>query len=126
MKLIRVLAVALLVSCGGHSANDVGPSSGLPRTATVGSLTPAQAGLLCDWTNAKQGGYGRVVNCPDGSQQTSDPDAATCVQSAGDFATYCPTVLVADVEDCANATGTDLCAFTTAAACANLRACFGV
>jgi len=36
---------------------------------------------------------------------------------------YCPTLTVGDLEDCANATGSDLCAFSTAAGCAAARTC---
>ena len=125
MKLLPLLSVPLLLSCGPSTGlNGVGPSSGLPRTAAIGSLSPSDAGILCDWTNAKQGGYGRAVSCADGTQQGTDPDKTSCVQSVGDYGGSCPTLTVADVEDCADATGTNVCAFGTTAACDKLAACF--
>jgi hypothetical protein len=101
------------LSCNG-SETEPGLSTGLPRWNILGSLDTPQAGTLCDWANAKQGGYGRSVMCPDGSEQTTDDDKATCVQTAPLFADFCPTLTVGDVEDCVNAIGTDLCALATA------------
>jgi hypothetical protein len=89
----------------------------------LGSLTTAQAVVLCDWTNARQGGYGRSVTCTDGSPQTTDVSQADCVASVPAAGTYCPTLTVGDDEDCANAVLTDLCSLPNQAACANLNAC---
>ena len=77
MKFMTILAFAFVLSCGGSGGSDFGPSSGLPRTATIGSLSPSEARTLCTWTNGKQGGYGHTVTCPDGSQQGTDPDEAS-------------------------------------------------
>jgi len=111
-------------SCGGGSTGG-GPSSGLGRTAPLASLTAAQRGTLCDWESGKQGGYGRMINCPDGSQQMSDPDKATCVQGISSLGALCPTLTVGDIEDCANAVGTDVCSEPTQAACAAFNTCLG-
>jgi len=121
---VAVLALVPFACGGGGGGNGAGTSSGLPRTDTVGSLIPSDAGLLCDWTNAKQGGYGRAVTCTDGSSQGTDPDKASCIQSVHDFGTACPTLTVADVEDCANAIGQDICQLTSSPACTNLNRCF--
>lgn len=111
-------------SCGSSDGGAVvGTSSGLPRAATLGSLTAAQDATLCDWENAKQGGYGQSVSCSDGSHTDTDNNQASCVASVPGFATGCPTLTVGDVEDCANAIGTNLCAMPTAAGCANVNAC---
>jgi len=130
-----ILGCLSMFGCGGGSSggNDgggggnggAGTSSGLSRTATVKSLSSAQAATLCDWQSAKQGGYGRSVNCADGSMQTTDPDKATCVSAVSVVGGLCPTLTVGDIEDCANASKTDLCSFDTQAGCANLRACIG-
>jgi hypothetical protein len=123
-RLAGALATAALigvVSCSGDGG--VGPSSGLSRQATVASLTPQQAGTLCDWTNARQGGYGRDVTCSNGSSEGTDPDKQSCVESIPYIGTACPTLTVADIEDCANAIGSDVCMIATAAGCANLRQC---
>jgi hypothetical protein len=123
-----VIACAVLVgsasiSCGPSTGSSVGPSSGLPRGSTVGSLTTAQAVVLCDWTNARQGGYGRNVTCTDGSTQTTDPNQADCVAGVPFFLSYCPTLTVGDAEDCTNAVLIDLCSLPNQAACANVNAC---
>jgi hypothetical protein len=116
------LVLIALISCSGDGGGP-GPSSGLSRQATIASLTTQQAGTLCDWTNAKQGGYGRDATCSDGSDQGTDPDMESCVESVPLVGALCPTLTVGDIEDCANATGTDLCAFATAAGCAVFRQC---
>jgi hypothetical protein len=109
----------------GGGGGAVGTSSGLPRTDTVGSLTGAQAATLCDWLNARQGGYGQSVSCPDGSEADTDLSQSSCVASVPNVATGCPSLTVGNVEDCANAIGTNLCSMPTAAGCANVNACPG-
>jgi hypothetical protein len=122
----RFLVLSLfLVSCGGsNEGNAGGNASGLSRTLTIASLSASQALSLCDWTNTKQGGYGRSVTCPDGMTDGTDPSAEVCVESAPTLGALCPTLTVADVEDCVNAIGADICARATNAACANLNECF--
>jgi len=123
-RVVGAFAAAVLiavVSCSGDGGP--GPSSGLSRQATLASLTSQQAATLCDWSNAKQGGYGREATCSDGSLQETDSDKQSCVESVPYVGALCPTLTVGDIEDCANATGTDLCALTTAAACAAFRQC---
>ena len=127
MKTRSTATLALLfgclapTSCG--SSSGPGMSSGLPRTSTVASLSTAQAGTLCDWNNEKQGGYGRTTSCSDGTTQTTDADKTTCVDGVPQIGAACPTLNVGDVEDCSNAIGSDLCAISTAAGCANVNVC---
>lgn len=90
----------------------------------IGVLTPAQARTLCDWSNERQGGYGRSVTCS-GTTQRTDVNQDSCVLGVVAAGSRCPTLTVGDAEDCMNATGTDLCAFGVATACATLRACTG-
>jgi hypothetical protein len=116
-----VLAAVWLGSCGGGN----GSGTGLPRSATFAGLTEAQAARLCDWANLKQGGYGRTVTCSDGTQEVTHADNLSCVESIPYVAVACPTLTVADVENCVNAIGADLCQTTTHPACANLAACAG-
>jgi hypothetical protein len=118
---VVVLWGATFASCGG-GGSDPGPSSGLTRSEALATLDANETGILCDWSNAKQGGYGRNVSCPDGPG-TTDRSKESCVSGIPLYASLCPTLTVGDVEDCDNAIGTDLCAFYTAAACANVRAC---
>jgi len=86
-------------------------------------LSSTQAVTLCDWTNAKQGGYGRSVTCADGATRTTDPSQSECVAGVSGFQTNCPTLTVANVEDCTNAIGSNLCEITTASACAPVATC---
>jgi hypothetical protein len=124
----RAHAVAILImlmtgtfsSCGGGS--ELGPSTGIDRSKTAGSLDSTEAAILCDWSNGKQGGYGRSVSCPSG-QQTTDSSKASCLSGIPLLTSFCPALTVGDAEDCVNAIGTDLCAIETAPACAVLWAC---
>lgn len=122
---ILIAAMGGALSCGSGSSSGPGNSSGVPRASTVGSLSASQAATLCDWTNAKQGGYGRTVTCPDGSTRTTDTNQAECVAGASVAQTACPTLTVGDTEDCANAIGTNLCEVVTASACAAVATCLG-
>jgi hypothetical protein len=117
-------SAALSISCGSSSGGP-GGSSGLPRSSTVGSLSSTDAATLCDWLNAGQGGYGRMVTCSGGTTRTTDADQATCVAGSHAAQTACPTLTVGDTEDCVNAIGSDLCAISTASACAAVSACLG-
>ena len=125
----RFLALTLLLaSCGGsNEGNAGGNASGLSRTLMVASLSASQALTLCDWTNGKMGGYGRQVTCEDGgATDGTDPSAEVCVESLPQVGVLCPTLTVADLEDCVNAIGTNLCARPTTAACANVNECMSV
>ena len=125
---IAITAAVLLACVSAVPAcdpSDPAASSGVPRTAKVGTLSAADAARLCDWTNQRQGGYGQHVTCTGSEDMSTDPDQKTCTDAEPDIAAYCPDLTVGDVEDCTNAVGTDLCKYTTAAACATLRACLG-
>jgi len=130
----RAMFLAAVVGCGNspNSSNDSATDtrkgqmagSGLPRSSAIGSLSPEQFGILCDWTNNEQGGYGRTVNCPSGDPQFTDKDQKSCVEVLPLIRSACPTLTVADAEDCASAIGTDLCKFPHEPACAALLRCF--
>jgi hypothetical protein len=120
-----ILAGAGSISCGGNG-NTVGPSTGLPRASTFADLTDAQAAILCDWTNERQGGYGRHITCADGSMQDTDASQSACVSAVPLIAGACPALTVADIEDCTNAVLTDLCSLPTQPACANVNACLAM
>ena len=122
--LTSTVAMLLLAACGGGDGSSLGMNSGVPRATALASLTQTQAGTLCDWTTGKQGGYGRTVSCSDGSQQGTDPDKATCMESIPYIGAACPTLTVANIEDCASAVGRDVCQLQTHAACAEAKACF--
>jgi hypothetical protein len=105
--------------CGAHGS----AGSGLPRASTVVSLTPAQGAQLCDWINQAEGGYGHTVDCGSTGPLATDANQAACVSGLPDLQLACPSLTVAQVEDCAMAEGNDLCKFNTELACAPLRAC---
>jgi hypothetical protein len=105
------------LACSSN-AGPASTSSGLERTITLPTLTPAQGAQLCDWANRVLGGYGRTVACPAGMRAT-DRDQAYCV----DGLQSCPTLTVADIEDCSLAQGADVCKYFTANACATIRQC---
>src|SRR5689334_2982880 len=102
--------LVVLAWAGCKSGNsDPGPSSGLDRSAVVGDLTAPQRDSLCDWTAERQGGYGRAVDCPGGSTETTDDDRADCLEGVTVIEEECPTITVADIEDCTNANHDDIC-----------------
>jgi hypothetical protein len=115
--------IALLSSCGSSNG---GGGSELSRSTTIASLTPAQAGTLCDWLAARSGGYGRTESCPDGSTQATPPNHGACVDDLPYPGAVCPTLTVGDVEDCANTIGSALCNLTDAPACSKYAACLGL
>jgi hypothetical protein len=118
-----LIVAAFLGGCGsGSSSGSAG--SGLPRTSTVANLTPAQGVQLCDWINEVEGGYGRTVNCASTGPMATNADQMDCVNGLPDFQFECPLLTVAQLEDCTNAEGTDLCKYNTDPACAPLRLCF--
>jgi hypothetical protein len=120
----RVTFVLMFLAAAGCGSNSgVSSSSGLPRAATLATLTTAQFGTMCDWVNTRQGGYGQSVHCPAGDTQTTDDSKAACLSIASQLAALCPNLTVGSVEDCTNATQTELCAFPTEPACAPVRNC---
>ena len=87
------------------------------------SLTSQQGAQLCDWINQTEGGYGRTVDCGSAGPLATDANQAHCVSGLPDLQLACPSLTVAQVEDCAMAEGADLCKYNTEPACAPLRAC---
>lgn len=98
-------------------------SSGVARNVRLFDLTSTQAAALCDWTNAKQGGYGRLQTCPSGLVQSTSSSTLGCVNSTSALGGRCLSLTVGGVEDCANATGTDLCKLETAPECLAVATC---
>jgi hypothetical protein len=101
----------------------IGTSSGVPRNIRLMDLSAAQASVLCDWTNLKQGGYGRITTCPSGSVQSTNQSNLACVNNTSALGGRCVGVTVGNIEDCANATGTDLCKFESAPECVAVATC---
>ena len=126
LTLMAIAGLGFLAGCGnGSSDGPGGAPSDVPRGDTIGQLNAAQQAELCDYLASVQGGYGRSQTCPGGDTQTTDPSQADCVTYAGDVSAFCPTLTVCQAEDCAAASGTNLCGFDTEAACAPVRGCLG-
>ena len=97
-------------------------TSGLATTATIGSLTSAQRGTLCDWSTCQFGGYGTSAKCDGGLGLDQPPNQAACV---ADLPATCAAT-VADVEACSKlqaANPCDLSIVLGAPACASVAAC---
>jgi hypothetical protein len=105
------------------SSPTVGSSSGVPRTLALAELTSAQASALCEWTNLKQGGYGQAVACGLGRPESTDASNSDCVTASALIGYKCPSLTVANEEDCINATGTILCLIQASPACAPINDC---
>jgi len=90
---------------------------------TVLTLTSNELGQLCDWSGARQGGYGHSVPCPDGGSAGPYADRMTCVDDVDFYSASCPTLTVGDYEDCINDLAADACGIATNDGCAALRAC---
>lgn len=124
LMLMVLAGLALGLGCGSGSSAAGAPAN-VPRNDTLGQLTSSQVASLCDYLANVQGGYGRSMTCPAGDTQDTDPSQSACVQSSATAAAICPTLTVGDVEDCAAASGTNLCAFDSEPACAPIRSCLG-
>jgi hypothetical protein len=122
MKLLRLAMVVGLglasVSCGG-SGGAAGPgASGLEKSRSWNSLTAAEKGILCDWVAAKFGGYGKTIDCGNGTGIGSNTSQQACIDSLP--ATCAATV--AAYEQCADDASCETGPFPPS--CAPLLACF--
>jgi hypothetical protein len=116
------LALFLAMGCGGSGTPGTAGPAGVPRTATVVSLTMAQISALCDWINVSVRGYGSIDNCDGGRTRHADSTPSGCISGFGG-AQACPTLTVGMVEDCINAIGGDLCRTDTEPTCAAVEQC---
>src|SRR3954468_13840773 len=115
---VTVLVSALVVGCGGGSSG-----TGVPPATKVSDLTDAQAKVMCDFLNARQGGYGKTIQCPDGPSP-NDKDQAECLgYLVPGVGTFCPTLTAGDLESCANGPMGNVCTFQTAPECMAVAAC---
>lgn len=116
---------AMMASGDAGPAGDgsVGTSSGVSRSVRLMDLGEQQASVLCDWTNLKQGGYGHSITCSSGAVRSTNASNRDCVNQTAALGGLCVAATVGDIEDCANAIGSDLCQYATAAACMSLATC---
>lgn len=110
---------ALALGCGGDAG------SGVPQNIQLVALTSDQAKALCNYVEPLEGGYGRMLTCPDGLDTETDADLEGCMSFYPSIGSVCADLTVGDVEGCVEATKSDICAqFGPNPACANWRACF--
>jgi hypothetical protein len=112
------LVLILWSGCGGGGSSS-GPA-GIPRTATVVSLSGSQLAALCDWSAANLGGYGSIDNCDGGGSRHESSTQQDCVSKAFGG---CPTLTVGALEDCVNAANGHLCLTDTAPVCVSASRC---
>jgi hypothetical protein len=96
--LIVVMLGALAIGCGSSSGGG-GGSSGVSSGKRLDSLSDAEKASFCDWANAKLGGYGKSMDCGNGTSIPADDSQADCVAQAP---TSCAAT-VAQAEACLNA-----------------------
>jgi hypothetical protein len=102
----------------------LGATSGLPLDSTIASLSSTDAATLCDWVNGKRGGYGRPsVFCPGAASKSTSLSQLTCVNGFAALGNRCLDLTVGTVEDCVNATGSDLCLEESTPACMTIGTC---
>jgi hypothetical protein len=107
----------------GDGGGSVGTASGVARSKALANLTFDEASALCDWANQKQGGYGRSVTCSSGRLESTGSSTGSCVTRTLGLGGQCQALTVANIEDCANAAGPDLCQLESAAACSPIWSC---
>lgn len=111
------MSIATAAGCDDNGGGGGGMgASGVASSKRLDSLTDAEKALLCDWTNAKLGGYGMSMDCGGGLSLDADASQAECV---ADWFTTCAAT-VAQGEACANASS---CADLIPAACAPIASC---
>ena len=73
---------ALIASCGGSDGggDTTNPPSNITSSATMGTLSTAQLGELCDWAASYYGGYDKTVVCSQSASASSKASQADCVQ----------------------------------------------
>jgi hypothetical protein len=100
-------------------------ASGIDGDRTLGSLTNAERGKMCDFTACGWGGYGATKKCPDGFSMSAPDSKAEC--TAESTWSKCSTVTVGEYEACEKKMRVDQCkAFeilTTDPDCASALAC---
>jgi hypothetical protein len=109
--------------CSGSHVADA-PAS-VPTDATLPTLTAPQVGDICDWGNAKLGGYGASIVCDGGGVRRSDSSRDACMAGFAKLAARCPSITAGHLEDCENAALADPCAATVTPGCEDLDACQG-
>jgi hypothetical protein len=100
-------------------------SSGIESDRTLGSLTTAERGQVCDFTACGWGSYGAKEKCADGFSVSAPASKTECVAEAS--WSKCSTVTVAEYEACDKKMRADQCnaleILTSDPDCASMLAC---
>lgn len=80
-------------------------SSGVSGTKTMGQLSDAEKGTLCDWQAGRSGGYACKHTCDGGTSTTNKASQAACKSA---LKATCPAT-VAEAEACIAAIASDPC-----------------
>jgi len=120
----QLLVAGIQPGTGGGDLADPGPMSGKDRSQPFVGLPAADLDDLCDWTAGRFGGYGRRINCADGTYASSAASKSACVQSYQRATPQC-TATVGDLEDCINGVVDAAPCTRLPAACVELLFCAG-
>lgn len=85
---------------------DAPTSSGVAPTTKLGDLAAGDKQKLCDYRAAKYGGYGKSVDCGNGTSIGADDDLNQCLGMNG-LGGDCASATVSDFEKCNNDTTCD-------------------
>lgn len=78
-----IAAGALVVSGCSDPSDEPNEGGALDDGQKLSSLSDAQLGALCDWSNQQQGGYGKQVKCASGGTIMTQTDQASCKAEDG-------------------------------------------
>jgi hypothetical protein len=73
--LASVLALCVPLACGSETPP---APSGVDQGKSMGQLSDAERGTLCDWTNDLLGGYAKTIDCGGGVTRGSDETQMQC------------------------------------------------
>jgi hypothetical protein len=107
------IGALLAIACG--SSDGGGGPAGVDRSAPIASIGTSELGEICDWANARLGGYGRTEKCSDGrsfhtfashDECAAHPFPLTCMATVGQYED-CVTALTSKSSSlCASAAST--------------------
>jgi len=114
--MVLVVGVSAAAGCGDSGGSGGPGASGVDSSKRLDVLNDTEKGQICDWTNAKLGGYGMSMDCGGGLTIDAEASQAECIAGAP---TSCAAT-VAQAEACANALS---CANPIPDVCAPLLSC---
>jgi hypothetical protein len=105
LRLCPLLGAFAVSACSDDAASE----PALDDNQKLSTLTDAQLGALCDWSNSAQGGYDKDVLCKDGvTTVPTQKDQAACKAEDGPILKKCEQT-VATYKACTLRLATDPC-----------------